>query len=61
MAAKKYDYVRLDLVIEDPATGRIQNFIIQGVNFTEPQDQVLLVQGEDAGGRRVHLTFTKKL
>lgn len=57
---KKHENVRLNIVVEDPSTGRIQTFNVEGINYVEPQDEVILIQGEDESKRKVHVTFSKR-
>jgi len=57
---KKYENVVLNITIEDPTNGRIQNYLVKGVIYSEPAQDMILLQGEASEKYKVSVTFNKQ-
>jgi len=56
---KKYGDVVLNLTIEDPANGRIQNYLVKGVTFVEHAKDSIAIHGQVDDRYKINLTFNK--
>ncbi len=57
---KKFENIILNITIEDPMNGRIQNYQVQGVRYVEHTKEFIQIEGLANQKYKVNLTFNKE-
>lgn len=56
---KKYEKIELNLTIES-AFASLQQTIVRDITYSEPEKDVILIQGETASKQKISLLFRKQ-